>query len=118
MAKSFNLTNLKKTYYYLKRNGLIRTFGAALERVQSPYFAEYTYQFPLETILEKQKKEHWKKPVLFSVVVPAYETREDFLDALILSMIEQTYPYWELIIADASSTNRVKSCLETYTDNI
>ena len=45
MANIFNLTNLKKTYYYLKRNGVMQTIGAALERVQAPYFADYKYEF-------------------------------------------------------------------------
>ena len=55
MAKSINITNLKKTYYYLKRNGVMPTIGAALERVQAPYFADYNYQLPSLEILEKQR---------------------------------------------------------------
>ena len=53
------MTNLKKTYYYLKRNGVMPTIGAALERVQAPYFADYTYELPSSSILEEQKKTTW-----------------------------------------------------------
>ena len=60
MAKSFNMTNLKKTYYYLKRNCVMPTIGAALERVQAPYFADYNYTLPSVSVLEKQKKTAWE----------------------------------------------------------
>ena len=117
MANIFNLTNLKKTYYYLKRNGVMQTIGAALERVQAPYFADYNYVLPSKQMLEKQRKTVWNNPVVFSVIVPAYETKEEFLDVLIDSMLEQTYPCWELVIADASSTDKVKKQCEKYADD-
>lgn len=116
MANIFNATNLKKTYYYLKRNGVMQTIGAALERVQAPYFADYTYVLPTESVLEFQKQKEWENPVVFSVVVPAYETKEEFFSVLIDSLLEQTYPYWELVIADASSTDVVKCQYEKYRD--
>ena len=116
MAKSFNMTNLKKTYYYLKRNGVMPTIGAALERVQAPYFADYKYELPSSSILEEQKTTSWENPILFSVVVPAYETKEEFLKVVIDSLLDQTYPHWELIIADASSTDKVKVECEKYPD--
>ena len=114
MANIFNIINLKKTYYYLKRNGVWQTIGAALERVQAPYFADYTYVLPEDKVLETQRQKNWKNPVLFSVVVPAYETKEEFLKVLIDSLLEQTYPYFELIIADASSTDKVKAYCEKF----
>lgn len=116
MANIFNLTNLKKTYYYLKRNGVMQTIGAALERVQAPYFADYKYVLPSERELQLQRNAAWKEPVVFSVVVPAYETKEEFLKVLIDSMLEQTYPHWELIVADASSSDRVKKECAIYPD--
>ena len=61
MANIFNATNLKKTYYYLKRNGVMQTIGAALERVQAPYFADYTYVLPAQSVLDTQKQKQWKK---------------------------------------------------------
>ena len=50
------MTNLKKTYYYMKRNGVMPTIGAALERVQAPYFADYHYNLPSDSVLEEQRK--------------------------------------------------------------
>ena len=117
MAGIFNLTNLKKTYYYLKRNGIVQTIGAALERVQAPYFADYKYMLPTKSELELQRSTRWEQPVTFSVVVPTYETKEVFLKVLVNAMLEQTYPYWELILADASNTDIVKKQWETYGDS-
>ena len=114
MANIFNVSNLKKTYYYLKRNGILQTVGAAMERLQAPYFADYTYSLPCSPELEKQRREVWNSPIVFSVLVPAYETKEEFLKVLIDSMVSQTYPYWELIIADASESANVKSVCESY----
>ena len=116
MSNVFNITNLKKTYYYLKRNGVMQTIGAALERVQAPYFADYMYSLPKTQVLESQKQKVWKQPVLFSIVVPAYETKEEFFQVLVDSLLEQTYPHWELIITDASSTDKVKKQWEKYAD--
>ena len=116
MANIFKLSNLKKTYYYLKRNGVMQTIGAALERVKVPYFADYKYVLPSNEELEIQRGRTWGKPVVFSIVVPAYETKEKFLKVLMDSLLEQTYPYWELIIADASSTHKVKKQCEAYQD--
>ena len=41
---------------------------------------------------------------LISIAVPAYETKVEFLDALIDSVAAQTYENWELILADASES--------------
>lgn len=117
MAAVFNLSNLRKTYCYLKRNGIGSTFGAALERLQAPYYAKYTYSMPSDKVLETQRQKKWEKPVVFSVVVPTYETKEEFLKVMIDSLLEQTYPYWELMLADASESDKVKKVWETYQDN-
>ena len=116
MANVFNVANLKKTYYYLKRNGIMPTIGAALERVQAPYFADYNYRLPSKQELDTQRQVKWENPVVFSIVVPAYETKEEFLKVLIDSLLEQTYSHWELLIADASTSDKVKRECEKYSD--
>ena len=117
MSQYLNVTNLKKTYYYLKRNGIKNTVGAALERVQARYYADYTYVCPTEEQLNYQRNTVWKDFVTFSIVVPAYETKPQFLHQLIESLQAQTYPKWELILVDASSTNQVKQELKKYQDD-
>lgn len=55
------------------------------------------------------------KPVTFSVVMPTYNTPENFLRKAIESVLGQIYPLWELCIADDASTfPHVRQVLEEY----
>lgn len=57
----------------------------------------------------------WKARPLFSIVTPTYNTDPDMLRACLESVLAQTYPYWEMCIADdASSQPHVRSILEEY----
>lgn len=51
---------------------------------------------------------------LISIVVPAYETPEGYLRQLVGSVCAQTYPRWELCIADGSSSDAVAHVIEEY----
>ena len=88
--------------------------GAVRERSFSPYFKDYSYLKPEEETLLRQKEESSKKKLLFSIVVPAYETKEEYLKQLIDSLLEQTYPFWQLIIADAGESNKVRETVQSY----
>ena len=54
---------------------------------------------------------------LVSVVLPAYNTTEEFLRAAIESVTAQTYDKWELLIIDDSTTAPVESIVKSYTDD-
>ncbi|QEP42043.1 glycosyltransferase [Ectothiorhodospiraceae bacterium BW-2] len=41
----------------------------------------------------------------FSVIVPVYNTKADYLQQCIESVLAQVYPYWELCVADDASTD-------------
>ena len=52
---------------------------------------------------------------LFSVLVPVYNVEENWLRRCIESVLAQTYPYWELCIADdASPLPHIKKVLAEY----
>ncbi|OQX20296.1 MAG: glycosyl transferase family 2 [Desulfobulbaceae bacterium A2] len=54
------------------------------------------------------------KPVI-SIIVPVYNASESLLSSCIDSVVHQSYPYWELCIADdASSEPHVRTVLEQY----
>lgn len=86
--------------------------GMAYERLTARYDAGYSYQPPGREELERQKNTVFQKMPLFSIAVPAYETKEAFLEALIDSVTAQSYENWELILADASVSGRVRACAE------
>lgn len=105
--------NLKKTYYYCKKNGIVDTYYALRERLYartSPlYLAGYDYVPVPEEELQKQRETVFDKEMKFSILVPMYETNPQFACAMIDSVLAQTYTNWELILADASKTDVVKS---------
>lgn len=117
MANPIRISNLRKTYDYLKKNGLRAAAAAAEERLRSGGSAgAYRYQPPSEKQLQEQRETFWEEPLLFSVVVPAYETRPAYLEALFHSLLSQTYEHWELILADASRSEQVKRTAEGFAD--
>ena len=98
MAK-LNIANLKKTLYYLQRNGLRETWISVRERLTET--DRYFFVPCSEEELERQSERIWEHPVLFSIVVPLYRTPENYLNRMITSVMKQSYPHWELILADA-----------------
>ncbi len=101
--------NIKKGLRYLKHYGPKGFYARLLERFEERevgYQEWYKEHCPKEEELEKQRKRKWKEAPLISVLVPAYETPEQFLQEMIASVQKQTYPYWELCIADGSSQGK------------
>ena len=111
-----NLDNLRKTVYYLKKNGIKSTVLAAAERLQKKEYDDYTY-IPLSAEeLKAQRQRIWDIPVKFSIVVPVYHTPEKYFRELMESVLGQTYPHFELILADASNDEQLKGLAESYSD--
>lgn len=108
--------NIVKTLNYIKKNGLTETCYAVRERLEErklpPYvFREINSEERLEEV-EKSLGLHTR----ISVLVPAYETKPEYLKALLDCFRAQTYSNWELVIADASSTGAVKEEIEFFGD--
>lgn len=112
-----NKDNLRKTVYYLKKNGVKNTILAAAERLQKKEQDSYTYVAPTETVLANQKQRNWNKEVVFSIVVPLYHTPEVYFRELVDSVLGQTYPHFELVLADASKDNHLEGLAESYQDS-
>lgn len=104
--------NIGKTINYMKRNGVRKAVGTVYERLTARYDADYFYEAPKAEELERQRNTVFEKMPLISIIVPAYETKEAFLSALIDSVTAQSYRNWELILADASESGQVKACVE------
>lgn len=102
------IDNVKKTVNYLKKNGPVNAFYAAAERAREERSADYLYLAPDEETLARQRRETADYPYLFSVVTPAYETKETHLREMIGSVRAQSYYRWELVIVDASAGNSVE----------
>lgn len=76
---------------------------------------------------EWEKQEKWANrdkidiqgdKILFSVVMPVYNVDIKWLDKALQSVMDQTYPYWEVCIADDASTDgSVREYLSTIKDS-
>lgn len=110
--KIFKMSNFTKTVNYLTKNGIRHAYYAAKERIAEERKSDYFYREPSAEELEAQSRETAEYLELFSIVVPAYETGEDFLQEMIDSVCRQSYGRWELIIADASASDKVQTAIK------
>lgn len=108
------ISNFRKTIHYLQKNGVKRAFYAAKERIAEERKAEYIYMEPTREVLTAQREEAKLFSYRLSLVVPAYETKAEFLRELIESVLRQSYENWELVIADASSSDGVEKIVAEY----
>lgn len=111
-----NLANVKKTIYYLKRNGVKNTWYAAKERMEETAGRGYRYVGPTEEELQRQRITDPGYTGKISILVPTYHTPPKYLCEMIDSVLAQTYPHWELILADASEDDSVRQIVGSYVD--
>lgn len=108
--------NVRKTINYGKKNGYKEALCAAWERVTARYYTDYQYAVPDEAELTRQRVDESVRGVKLSLAVPAFETKQEYMRALIESCLGQSYEDWELIIADGSETNLVEQTVAEYQD--
>ena len=107
-----NTSNIKKGLREVSKNGLKKTYYKAKSKLRTNIVAEVNYDqwyrtiCPTEEELNKQRETKFKFNPLISIVVPTYNTKVQFLEAMIESVRKQTYSNWELCIADGASTNQ------------
>ncbi len=119
---------IQKTVNYAKRNGVKAAFYAVMERVDHKHTDAMTRksasyvgcrewsgslsQEELAKAMEAQRNHQFAYEPLVSIVVPTYETDAKFLTELLESVKGQTYSNWELVLADASKSDKVKAVLD------
>lgn len=112
--------NIQKGMRYLKHYGPKEFWVRLCERMEPeevPYGPWFEKHRPTEEELEKQKKKKWDYSPKISVVVPAYRTPSEFLRQMIESLANQTYPNWELCIANASpGDEEMRAVLREYSE--
>ncbi len=106
-----NKDNFKKTIYYFQKNGLKNTLYAVRERLQKKATDNYAYVSVTEDVLNEQRAKVWDNPVYFSIVVPVYHTPEKYFREMVESVLAQTYPYFQLVLADAGAGEVEDRCI-------
>lgn len=110
------VSNLKKAYYYFKKNGFSAAFYAAAERIAGRD-TEYVKKTISQEERDRMRQRKWEHPFKISILVPAYETNPAFFRQMIDSVRAQTYENWELIIADASPSDNLRREMEYCKDS-
>ncbi len=115
------MADIRYQYHYIKgllsRYGFFGLFLKTLERRQSPmlsYASCYRRYLPTKEEIAWQKNTLLSYAPLVSIVVPAYETPRVYLHQLMDSVQAQSYPNWELCIADGSKTDMVEQAAAEY----
>ena len=103
--KKLNPYNIQKGLRYLKHFGVREFFVRLSDRLEpeevpyGPWFARHRAG---EEELRGQRARKFANPVTFSIAVPLYKTPERYLREMIASVQAQTYPHWELCLANGS----------------
>ena len=116
--KRINRASIKKTIYYLRRNGIRKTCAAVRERLDRKRTEEYEWVPPTaeKLLMQSRYAEEHNYTVTFSIAVPAYRTPANCLQELMEALLAQSYGKWELVLADASGDNSVRDIAAEYTD--
>ena len=125
------------TVYYLRENKDIRKarinplvhfiqFGQAEGRAPNPTLSTDPYNYKAwidqydtltlsDRILIESHIETFSHKPLISILLPVYNTHEQFLQETLDSLLAQYYPNWECcIVDDASSKTNIRTILEVY----
>ena len=96
---------IKKMVKYARAKGLMPLIIKLRERLKYKLEAmAYTKKNILTNKeLKEQKQVRYKNKTIISICVPLYNTKKEFLQDMLDSVINQSYPYWELCLADGST---------------
>lgn len=96
------------TVRYLERNGVSATaykIQNKLRKKEGNIYENWRKKYAVTPEeLERQRQEQFSYQPKFSIVVPLYQTNPDYLREMIESVCAQTYPNWQLCMADGSPT--------------
>ncbi len=111
--------NMQKGLKYLKHFGLKEFLIRLSDRVEPeevPYGPWYEKHKASDAELAAQRSRNFAARPLISVVVPVYRTPEKYLREMIESVLGQTYPNWELCLADGSGETDIRAKRNRETD--
>jgi len=108
---------IQKGIACLKEYGFRELYIRAVEKLRSQkisYDKWYKKHAITEAQIRAQKEDvkTWEKQPLISICVPLYKTPEAYLREMIDSVVAQTYPNWQLCLADGSPDENLREVLE------
>ncbi len=119
--------NIEKTISYLKRHGLKETVKKVSYKLAGKDQEHYAYQLYLKEHklteenlrLQSDESEQFDYRPIISIVIPLYNTKEQFLKELIESVTGQSYDNWQLCLADGSPGDKpdLAEAVSKYSNN-
>ncbi len=102
-----NWETVEVSLEYLRENGIRALWKKAVHKIKG---IEEDYEYNewrkkcliTERELEAQRKTEFPVRPLFSIAIPAFKTSEKFLRRMLDSIRKQTYPHFEVCVADAT----------------
>lgn len=115
-------SHTKNLFIRIKRYGSISNLKKKIESkiIERKAYKSYgTLSMPTPEEIKAQRETAFNKNILFSILVPLYNTPEVFLREMIESVISQTYENWELCLADGSDADHayVEQIVKGYGDD-
>ncbi len=98
-------SHTKNLFIRIKRYGSLKNLKKKIESkiIERRAYKSYgTLSMPTPEQALAQRQTVFPRKILFSILVPLYNTPEKFLREMIDSVIAQTYENWELCLADGS----------------
>lgn len=110
---------IKKGIACLKEYGFRELYIRAAEKLRSQkisYDKWYQAHAATEEQLRAQREDvkKWESRPLISICVPLYHTPEKYFREMLDSVICQTYPDWQLCLADASADGALEEVLKRH----
>lgn len=114
-------SHTKNLFIRIKRYGSISNLKRkiASKIIERKAYKSYgTLSMPTPEEAAKQRETVFSRDILFSILVPLYNTPEKFLREMIDSVVAQTYEKWELCLADGSDAEHayVGQIVASYND--
>lgn len=110
------INNPKKLRYIGKSASRVEQMSQASIEQTGKYQEWIILNEPDEPELDKQRTQSdlFKKKPLISIVTPVFNPPADVLESLIESVLEQTYPNFELCLGDFGDSEEIDSLLSKY----
>ncbi|MBN1622864.1 MAG: glycosyltransferase family 2 protein [Clostridia bacterium] len=103
-------------FHYYRFNGFVKTVKRIINyrrKYKNYSFRQWTRLYGISKGEYKRQKSYtFSYKPLISILVPAYNTKPEFITDLLHSVKSQTYSNWELCIADGSTESVVNKYIE------
>ncbi len=100
---------VKRTFKYIARGGLFEKISSKLSKHEDAYTVWRETNTPSDADYNEQRKHRFDYNPLISISIPLYNTPIDFFEALMKSVMNQTYTNFELCLADGSDNDKLKA---------